>query len=442
MDNQDFDKILSDKLQETQTHEFIESDWEQVSERLHPPVQKKKQGFWFFFLPFALFSLCGTIAGLTFQLKKTNQQLDQLQQTLSHWDQNQKDTVYKTTTIVQIDTIIQHIPTTTNNKPISSHTFTANQQSFSKNHHNPNITTNNLKSIQSFKVAEQHLNTGIVLDQNEPTVFTIQPADSDATLLFTNNDKNTALLGNRELTFIPVKSLDFYLVAPTRVLPFQEEEIDLLPNKKIKKPVFMLKNASIGIVGGGAFTNSYSSVSSAYNIAVTKKSAWDLGVRLAYQLTPEVNGFADIAFQTLNYQTSDLDSIWGIPMVDLASDPTTISDARLSQQAIHYRFGFQYTFLKNKKWHPIIGLAIEAQSHLKQNISVFTLENYGLANSNHSFNTTTFRFHSIVPALGLKLNLNKKIDWQIETWYQHILWKNPQQIYAPFGIRTHVSYRF
>ncbi|MFT4666544.1 MAG: hypothetical protein ACI9XB_003510, partial [Gammaproteobacteria bacterium] len=44
MDNKDFDKLFSDKLNETQSFEYMEADWDNVAGRLTPLPKKKRRG--------------------------------------------------------------------------------------------------------------------------------------------------------------------------------------------------------------------------------------------------------------------------------------------------------------------------------------------------------------------------------------------------------------
>lgn len=445
MDNQEFDKILADQLRKTQSFERVESDWEHITGQLHTPTKKKKRGFWFFFSPFAFLLLTSTIIGLFYQLNKTNQQLNELQQSLHQLDLINHDTIHKTVTVVKYDTIVQTIRIVHNeekrfNSSNSQQRHFANTESTKHGNHLRQNTYPKSIPTQDFSILNQQVST-----QKTTWPFSTENPEISAQISDNKNNRNASLSMDKVSTTVQANSLNMSIAVAPRSLIAYCNKLDIPPSiKKTNRPLFDLNKVAVGVAIGWSSLGRHTSVNESYDSEFIKKRGWDIGLRLNYQFTSRIIAFADIAFQKFRYQTNLADSIWGVTSMasELVDGSITTEGATIQQQAIHYRLGLNYFLLKHNRWQPFIGLSLEAQSNLKQELSTTYVQEYQLIDSTQVTHNNTFQLQSIVPAVGLKINLSKQISWQSEVWYQQKIWTDPERMYTPFGIRSNLSFHF
>jgi outer membrane protein W len=495
MDNKDFDKLLSDKLNETQSFEYMEADWDNVAGRLTPlPKKKRRGGGWLWLFGLGFLFMAATSIYLANTLNKTNKYLVELKTAVAELEQgraSQKniekvDTIFKQVIITQYDTlnvatinnqIVPQKSIVRNNSRIKISEENAKSAIISKERNTQELKPENILSIATAK--EQSHKQGLTNNNKAIETKTKKATTTETTIeTILNNNK---VLGIESLW---MRSLSYSLLSGEMAMnpidDFSEVPATVKANKKKK---LAWKYLSIGLTGGsflsrelkngeeelsnGAYV--YSSDDNDFGaIALNNRYGWDVGVVLQYQLGSKVSLTGSAHFQRNIYSgngggASALRAIQLFENTDgFLPDETapellaeeSIRAYTFKQNMITYQLGANYSFRKNKKWRPYLSLSASATSMVKQTLYTDTDGfSTGGINPGYSLRTRTkvaesktinssFRFTGIVPAAGFQMTLNPKMSWKMEAWYRQGFNKEKDYLYGLLGLRTGVSYRF
>jgi hypothetical protein len=257
-----------------------------------------------------------------------------------------------------------------------------------------------------------------------------------------------------------------------------------------------LKNLSIGITVGMTLPDQISLSESARMNAVSTSLEWtgdsgdlfskrrngfDAGLLLQYQLGKRWQLTGAAVYQQINYELtggffnatkealyddyalneffkgvsnfSDSEDTTTAPPISTNNDTISIGNSTIKQKAIEYRLGANYVFRPAKRWQPFLGISVSAMSLRQQELwgnlnEGMMIDEYNYANSaankisNLSIKASTFRWNGAVLSTGFQLAINKRLQWQMEAWYQQPFKTRSDQLYNLAGARTGLLYRF
>jgi hypothetical protein len=489
MDHNDFDKIFSDKLKETQDFEFMESDWENVLGRIDVPQERKRRGGWLWLFGLGFLMMAGTSLYLATSLKKTNQHLVELMEAMTKATLR-VDTVMKEVRVIEYDTVVVFTEGSAFSTSTSTSTSIPPASGGLKTKDQRLKTSIPLASGHSFTHSLLHSFTnhpnGDWLNSTEQAIDT-----KTTTLLNTDKPANTDL--NWRLATLKSNS---WATAPNLLPKGAIEDVPVLTKVNQQKK---LKNLSVGITGGmtlprqllvseSARLNNSPAAAQFYltygEFSTNRRNGFDAGLLLQYQTGKHWQLTGAVVYQQINYELSRtffpasqerlLNSDYGLeeflggellisdenvdstnsPPISTNPNSDTISfgNSGIKQRAIEYRLGTNYVFRPAKKWRPFVGLSVSAMSLRKQELwgnfyedlenGEFDKDNSANKISDLSVKASTFRWNGVVLSTGFQLAINKRLNWQMEAWYQQPFKIRTDQLYNLTGARTGLLYRF
>jgi len=453
MDNKDFDKIFSNKLEETQSFEFRESDWAEVSERLQQPKRKKRGGYWFWMLGAACLVLGLSTVYLAIDLNNTKQELATIQESLQK--QQQAD---KSTTISKTNTPIENnINIANNQRPEKENTV---QTESKKNQFITNSNTES-KSKTLTKTYDNTTNnlTSIATDLKNNTSPNLTTQTNEKKKLETLNA--ATLIANEESVHREnIPSVELLALNVLSAFPLEElgeESIDFEPTPIIPKLKKYTKSKNrFGITTGVSLPEKLVDVSS--SDGSLNRNAFDFGLHYSRDFFKKLNVWASVSYHTISYKDKKFNTLLSsnflnaerfatLGNADPSAEITSKADAR--KNVLQYSLGVNYFLLQKNRWGLYAGLSAHAQTKLNNKIFVKDNQANSLSDSflesykeQSNKKTDAFRFHTIAAQLGYRFDLSKYLSCQLEASYQPKLAPNSTRIYEPLGLRTVVSYNF
>lgn len=453
MDNKDFDKIFSNKLEETQSFEFRESDWEEVSERLQQPKRKKRTAWWFWMLAAACLVMGLTMVYLAVDLNNTKQELANIQESLQQQSQNTTTTQNPTSPIENSnnnfnnqttqDDILEQInkqkplpPTKLNTKvnPIlptktASNTTSTQLAPVTK-------LNNNSKPITTTHLSEK-------VETKKSTSATTKPVEINK---LNKKYTNTELLALNVLSAFPLETKGEKPIGsePTFDTP--------LLNKQTTR------KSRLGFTAGWSLPENFIDVES--NKGEVDRNAFDIGLHYSYDLTKRMNAWTSISFHSLKYKTKNISRSANYGLLEDIGFPAGGDEDTLEQQnldnntaavdatrnVLRYSLGLNYFLLQKNRWGLYTGLSAHAQTKL--NNKIFIDESRANVNAEFSSldlnsNKKLFQYHTLAAQIGCRFDLNNNLSWQLEAFSQPRLWRSKStKVYEPFGLRTILAYKF
>lgn len=398
MDNQEFDKLFSDQLQEEHNFGFRESDWEEVAARLSADRRRKPIWWWRWGLGLLLLGLIGLSAYFYYQLKNTKGALSELHTKVTKIKEEAKTAEHIIVDTIRIkDTVIQKIPSTV--------TYTSlkierpNVSTISKS--NQLSITNNTAPLSQEVVAEENPESEIVTDLLPEIEL---KADS---LVMTKTEKERYYL---DIYQFPVKK------------------------KGIKDRL------KIGFTNAVGLTQTPADDSLAWLQGLDEKRlTFDIGLQAEWLFTKRLSVLAGINYSYIGFKVSaGLDRYGGYYGIDDFTEYV-----KISQTAIHYRLGFKYLHGDYQKWRPFAGLLLHAQSS-----QIWTSRQKFVPDFMEGQTVTTktripdFRLNALEPVLGFEYRISKTFSWQMEAWYRYHFTSREDQFYSFMGIRNTIFYHF
>jgi hypothetical protein len=408
-----FEKILSEKLKETQNFEFCETDWQEVSDRLdmHAPVATstwKKV-----FVPLIMTGLLGAVGVLWWQLNQTNGELQELKKDLFENTLMQRDTVIQT--VVYRDTI-----------------FAAASQS-------SNINTHDISWVG--KPGSGVVNPFLSLGDN--LAKTINQSFSNHTFLWESLSTSTSTWG------VSSKSEGNFALERLRNIPNnlpklsinsisteQSEEVIHAKNSPIViDPHFQLLGAQIGLTVGKSFIT---------NNQLAAVSSTNIGLKAEFLFVKNLSIVAGLDFYNLSYQTQ---SDFLGKEVPLPEDPIYLADDLLftesNQNFTQLKLGFKYTFGNESNIKPYVGLNYLATANFKKDFYyLYDPAKYAIPSFETSSKNTDITGNGFGIDLGVEYRPKNWLSIQFETYY-HISNRKLESLYHDLlGVRTAALFRF
>ncbi len=451
MDNKEFDKLFSDKLNETQSFDFDESGWNEVAEQIRPEQSKKRPFPWFWLFAFALLSLGGVCAYLMYSLHTAHNTINSIEEKLSLRENTKEDNSIEKTTLVLYDTIYKTViieeqqisnkysehkssNNNQNKRLLTSSGFTQYYQNAFNSIQRIVIPSNTIfKSLESQAQTQKGANA---IEERNEEIKNINPSVASA---LTNTYKYRFAMPMQKidplsLTYLKttIKDPIFYFDSPKNII-----------KKKIREP--FIDKFSIGLLAGVAQVKNNFDIN---DLNIIKKSSWNAGLRLAYQFTDHINVWSSISYMQQNYQETELDSLSRAPDVYYPSSFNEIDRLELINEAMQVRLGLNYRFLHTNRWRTYIGLSTELEYLIRQNSTVYYTASYSPTLLNISqviktgLNEQSPMVNTIIPTAGFEFDITPKLTWRCEAWFKQELKTNTNHFSQPFGIQTGISYNF
>ena len=459
MDNKDFDEMFSNKLQETQSFEFRESDWEEVSERIKQPKRKKRAGIWFWMLAAACLLLGLATAYLAIDLNDTKRELAEVQASiLSQSSVNSTSSSAEKTIDIAIDKLERSDQTRSEN--VLKEILDKEDQAIAKSE---KIIENNFPSPTNNSIVSITTNSNNKLSPNllEPTNKKTNSGELSSS---TDNEIKTGIA--TELNSDIETSIVSDLTTAAEItqlsafpLEIETKEIDFKPSPLTPKTKKESKQRSrLGITAAWALPEKL--IESNSENSSIKRKAFDLGLNYSFDITKRINTWAAVSFHTTTYKTENLDradrasllEFGDLVLIDNNSVPVgqgaseAESDVTAKQNVLRYSLGANYTFLQKTRWGLYSGLSAQAQTKINNKIFIGGNDDGALVEDSFESNSQgkkeAFRLHAFVAQVGCHFDISKKLSWQFEAYSQLKLAPKSNRIYEPFGLRTIVSYRF
>lgn len=407
MDN--FDKIFSDKLQETQEFDFQETDWQEVSDRLdmHAPVATaswKKA-----IVPLIMLSLLGAVGLLWLKLDNTNSELQQLKENL--FERTLRDTVIQT--IVLRDTI------------------------FASENQNSNINTHDISWVGKpvAGVVNPFLSLGDNLAKNINQTFS-----SHSFLYESLNSKipQLGVQGRATDVFDQMTEAPDYLpgLTPKGVKQEEHNPILIARNAPLNNyPGFQLLGAQVGLVVGKSFIP---------NNQLTAVSSANWGLKAEFLLLNNLRLVAGLDFYNLKYEAQSDFLGREIP---LPEDPTYLSEdlifSQSTQNFTQLQLGLKYVFPTELSVLPYVGLNYFASAKFnKEFYYLYDPAIYSLPEFETTFQNTDITGNGFGIDLGIEYQAKDWLSIQFETYY-HLSNRRLESLYHDLlGVRTAVLFRF
>ncbi|HHS96013.1 MAG TPA: hypothetical protein ENJ45_05430 [Phaeodactylibacter sp.] len=466
MDPKKFDDIFSKKLKETQSFQYLDSDWESIVPRIQKPEKDNRYFLWIWALASMLIILLGISIYLAVSLHKTNMDILDLKNSI----QTESTPALSKENMQESLPAKEQMPSNANTTkllpfpatPSDDHTNTAMNIAHNSNtsrklpgHNTPNKSPHVLRHTKNKKT-----NTTTKAKTKEET----NSQQVSHTVLLPNKIQHP-LLSNNE--WMPINHL--------AVLP--------PPIKPVNNKLFARQNFSSGLTGLVSFSIASGEkdalLSTRPNVETLRskkdKNSFDIGLFFRYKLHTRWNLVATlginqtnyhyltrrdtISFITIDVQINANESIEYNPegvAFESANSTNLLNDENeiiFKQYSLAYSLGSEFLFRPNKKWRPYIGLSLYALS--VQSLKVFgrpsePISAYSLDKSSSTQRLSkarvpkhSFYLYALVPSVGFQQSIGSKIDWYLALSYQQTLYKkNNYLLAAPWALQSTVAYRF
>ncbi len=456
MDSKDFDKIFSDKLHETQSFEFRESDWEEVSERLKEPKRKKRGAIWFWMLGAACLLLGLATTFLAIDLDNTKQELAEIKEAIIQQPVTQSPEVTPPTT----DIATEKTTTTTSTENTATDIVTektTTTTTTSTENTATNIATENTATVTS----TENTATDIATEKTTTTTST----ENTATNITTENTSTTTFTEN---TATDIATLT---LRPKTIFPLKENKISpnqnpsqvnsIIPTKKETKQRHRLGLMTAWSLPERVLNQDLS------DGATLKRNAYDFGLHYNFNISKRISTWASVSLHSTIYKTENLSSREKNTLINAAvfganegslqfqnadaqfEYSESATDITTKRNSLAYNLGVNYAILQKERGELYTGLFVHARTNL--NSKIFTNGDTNNAISLDSSSETksrkfklndASRFHALAAQIGYRFELNKRLSCQVEAFSQFKLARESNRIYEPFGLRTVLAYKF
>ncbi len=396
MDNQEFDKIFSDKLRQEQAFDFRETDWEEVAGRIGSKTKFRRFFWWFFAL--ALITVSLSSAYLYFKLGINQSINQQLIEQIDDLEEQYQEKAIKADTVYLKDTIYQALP--------------PGKQKIK--------TQSGRKVISS---GNKHL-----VEKSEP-LLVLEVLDSVGSS-YENLSREASV---EPFTKIALKAVNLHYEE-------EEERYYLEDRKFLKARKRWQDRLKIGLTTAFGITKTPATDSLAFLQGLDKKRAtFDLGIQLEWALGYKIRALAGVNFSYIRFEIpgglEDYGGYYG--------NTDFMENLNISQSAIHYRLGLKYVHQDYKKWTAYAGLLLNAQSNQNWTTRIQYLPDFMDGRlEKSSIRDAAFRINALEPFIGLEGQISNRFSWQLETWYQYHFQQREDQIFTLTGLRTSFVYHF
>jgi hypothetical protein len=497
MDHKDFDKIFSDKLKETQDFEFMESDWENVLGRIEVPEKQRRRAGWLWLLSLGFLMMAGTSLYLAISLKKTNQHLVDLKEALTE-SAVRVDTIVKEVRVVEYDTVVVFRSGSSNSIPPSAgRTYVPKTKDQSLKPSTDELSSSSLvnENIPKLPLTQNNQNSDRLNSTIKAINLTFVEAGTKTSTLLNADQATSNTVSDWRLS--PLKS-NSWTTAQTLLPKGAIEDVPVL-TKVNKQKKLAWKNLSAGITGGvtlpkqlslsesSGMDNSSASeewVLDSGDLLSNRRNGFNAGLLLQYQAGKRWQLTGTVAYQQVNYELTEISfnsaigaryddyalnefiqggssfsdeedttDITTVPPTSTNNDTIRLGNTTIKQKSIEYRLGANYMFRPDKKWRPFLGLSVSAvslrQQELWGNFYGDGIDGEYLGRNSAAdkisdlyIKPSTFRWDGVLLSTGFQLAINKRINWQMEAWYQQPFKTRSDQLYNLAGLRTGILFGF
>lgn len=418
MDNQDWDKIFGEKLNQTRSFEYNDQDWKSVESRLPTPSNNRLIPIWWQWILPAVSGMALLFFAMSFF--KNQHEITQLNQTIKENEIQETDTVFIEKIIYKTDTIIE----------------TKVEKVY--------VIQSDFKNINSSQSQQNFLNNFV-----KKTVPNNSSLESD----FIKNQSADYLKPNEKIL------ADFSSTTGLAHLPLLEvTPVFYQPDIKIENrfhPVIQpVKNhflqPKIKLWGTWATIPNYS-LEDEERTSFIKKNAWQIGIANSWKLGDNWQVNLEFGYQKINFQASGVDSLTNInPLIPLPESYNyylfrTLDNIDISQTNLQYGLSLDYYFQTKNNICPFLSLGVLAKSRLRQaQENEWTLSGGYIEETvqlDTLYTDSGFKFNALRAGIGVEGQINQYIGWQLEGQYFYTP-SNTYQMNPKLGLRASLFYQF
>lgn len=409
MDDQAFDKSLSDKLSALDEYVPRESDWQSVQGRLHRR-RSLVDGYWWGAL--LLLLLLGTNGWLGYQWHRTQQQYDTLR---SKVDQLQpvltasvSDTVYQRVVVHHYDTVYRMVVLR--------------------------------ESLASNASKEREALTDRDPDLENETISTGSPLTFDDTI--SNRMPEDFLIATDSADLLrPEKGQ-----ADSNLMKQPFDSLLITTTGSLADSSALTSRESDGTIEKSRFRLGFGvQLSQPMHPGIDQQVGVGGGVSGSWLFTRRLGLVAQVHYLRTGYALMTPDESLGV--ADILSGSVyqndELQEVQNRQSQLQWSGGGQYRFAAGRKWTPLIALHYVVETPLRRTLT-YSLRD---ANTNKVYveertgPLPTFR-HIIDGELGIERNLTYRSMWQITGFYNTQLTTQRQVRPNQIGLRARIYYEF
>ena len=421
MDN--FFNNIKDNLNNRPELDFEDSSWLAMQQKMQPEKQKssKRFGIWWW-TSLLVIPLVISNAWMYQKIEKTNK--------LVFKTQIQKDTIFKTQIIYQIDTVYKErvIQKPTISSLQNSSNYTSKNKIYFKELRSPKtLFLFEKKSIVNYSMFNNRKMNG-----NKNDIKNSHPKNN-----YSDDHRQKNSLAS--LPSIPLKLLQFNIV-PNQLFINQKTTQTKKASKWVRNiqrlsSVFRPKEFHLGAGSGLVYPlNGNSEKQNGESIGLTGNVMFSSNIRL----------WVNASYFRLHLKTNTLeDDNLNIPLISISNDDLTFENAEADQSHYQFNTGMQYVFNSEKRLRPYLGLGYSIVS-----IQPYEIE-YEYTNPSGAdvIIPRDYSFDGLINQLwitniGLEYHFEKKWYGQIEGYYQTNLGNKEQPIPNILGTNIRLMYKF
>lgn len=425
----DFFDRIKDNLEHRPEPEFDPQAWERMQRKLSGEQERKPSIFgWPIWMGGALLLLLGLGLYSFFlirKLERVNQSLERLEQAQRTDTLIQTQIVYLTDTIYKTQIIREYIRETTNEGLASLQAPTAiNWPAFSYRVQglletsNPGywtFSTDNATSLSDLRKTLEA--SGIDLPNPVNTSWAELPGQID-------------LLARLVPPPLPID----------RPSPYFEQTIAVASLRKAplhQRLAKALEPKGFELGGAGGYV-------SLTNDRIQDDYGFTAGLFGKLRFSDQLSLWADISYLQLNYASTQMDSVLGVPIVESPADNFVFEKAVVPQKSLQYSVGMELQFANRSEWQPYIGIGFGAVSLLPYEVryefrNALLDQDLSVEKRIHQRELTT---GLLLFKGGLQYDFAKRYSWIFEGQYRYDLQNSGIRAPDTWGIRTGVLYKF
>lgn len=235
------------------------------------------------------------------------------------------------------------------------------------------------------------------------------------------------------LASLPLSPLEY---ATSPILPLTIQKITESQEKSLRQRLypFLPKGIALGITTGAGTTLSN-------NHKGLYILNWGLIGKIKFSDALRLSGSASLA--TISYQTKTIGDSFGVPTIPFPGDDYELEGIQVNRKIWSADIGMEYSFFKQKKWQPFIGLGFGVSS-LTKNEVIYEFEDemadqYFSETKNYELGKNLQYTHF---DMGIAYSMSKKWSAQLSGNYLYRLQKFNNQVPDHLGIKLNILYNF
>jgi hypothetical protein len=409
MDDQAFDKLLADKLNNLDDYPVREDGWQAVRQRLNQG-QSSRKAYWL--LALLLLCLAGLSGWLGYQWHRTLQQYDALRSTI--------DKTQPVSSTQVSDTVIQRIVV---------HHYDTVYRTVVYREESPSATQEAQQSQLGAKLRATNDNS--LSNSLLTTDDTLSDSPSGGMSIFADSTRTGHVNNSLFDSTLSSQSPDSLLAVAT---PLEVDSAAVVPRENegaVWEPRFRLGLGAQGL--------------SPMRPGISQALGGGGGVSGSWLVTRKLGLVARIHYLRTEYTLATAEESLGV--ADVLSGSVYQNDELLEVQNRQSQWqwggGAQYRFASGKQWTPLVSLHYLVESPLRRTLT------YSLSDAitdkvyveELSGALPTYR-HIVDVELGIERPLTHRTVWQLAGFYNTQLTEQPPVRLNQIGLRTRIYYEF